>query len=113
MIRVYLSGDFMADGLRVAILNEYAGDIDTPPQRRILRLDTDGGRWEQVEPAVITEPTLTLPDEAARALLEELTRYYHGVEDTRALRRDYDAERGRVDALLAAVTDLATRINVR
>jgi len=48
---------------------------------------------------VVTKPTLTLTDDMARALMEELTRHYHGADDSRALRRDYDAERKRVDDL--------------
>lgn len=43
---------------------------------------------------------LRLTEDLARALLDGLTRWYHGAEDTRALRKDYDAERARVDRLL-------------
>jgi hypothetical protein len=37
-------------------------------------------------------------------------RHYGGAEDTRALRRDYDAERERVDALTAALVDVTRRL---
>lgn len=48
-------------------------------------------------------PTLFLPDSHARALLDALSAYYGGTSDTRSLRRDYDAERARVDKMLAAL----------
>lgn len=65
-----------------------------------------------VEPCAEVQPTFTLTDGECRALLEALTRHYSGTEDTRALRRDYDDERKRVDRLAEALTgitrDLAT-----
>lgn len=50
-------------------------------------------------------PLVLLTDEEARAVLTALIRHFDGGEDTRSLRRDYDAERARVDKLI----DLATR----
>jgi hypothetical protein len=47
---------------------------------------------------------LVLDDDAARALLSALLRHYDGGEDTRTLRRDYDAERKRVDQFIAHLT---------
>jgi hypothetical protein len=49
------------------------------------------------------EPTLSLREESARALLQALLRYYQGGDDLRALRKDYDAERARVDKLIELV----------
>jgi hypothetical protein len=63
---------------------------------------TDPGREVTLEPLVLTE-------DRARALLTALIRYYDGGEDTRSLRKDYDAERIRVDRLLNVVSDIATR----
>lgn len=57
-----------------------------------------------VEPS---EPVLRLTNEQAMALLQELNRFFDGGEDTRSLRRDYDAERRRVDALMVALVDNA------
>lgn len=48
-------------------------------------------------------PTLDIPEEVARALLDALTRHFHGGSDTRQLRADYDAERARVDRLIAII----------
>lgn len=38
------------------------------------------------------------------ALMQALNAYYGGIEDARSLRKDYDAERARVDKLLAHLT---------
>lgn len=56
-------------------------------------------------PATALEPVepLHLSDDDARALLAALIRHYDGGEDTRSLRRDYDAERKRVDLLISAL----------
>lgn len=61
----------------------------------------------EVEPCGAVKPTFTLTDGEARALLEALTRHYHGAEDTRALRRDYDDERKRVDRLTETLSVIA------
>ena len=52
---------------------------------------------------------LRLRDDLARSLLTALNSFYEGGEDTRALRKDYDAERKRVDTLIAAVIQTADR----
>lgn len=52
------------------------------------------------EPGIQTEPALKLDDDLARALLDALAAHYGGTSDTRQLRRDYEAERARVDRLL-------------
>lgn len=69
--------------------------------------------WEQSPPYVVTEGAeeavepdgysswLQLTEEEARAIYEALADYYgHAGHDTRALRKDYDAERARVDRLI-------------
>jgi hypothetical protein len=74
-------------------------------ERHLSRLDT----VPDVEP-------LHLRDDEARALLAALQQHYSGAEDTRALRRDYDAERKRVDLLIDKLANpvIATRgIEVR
>lgn len=48
------------------------------------------------------QPSLRLPDDMARALLDALSAHYGGTTDVRTLRKDYDAERSRVDRLLDA-----------
>lgn len=48
-------------------------------------------------------PTLLLSDDMGRALLDALSAHYGGHSDVRSLRKDYDAERKRVDKLTDAV----------
>jgi hypothetical protein len=54
-------------------------------------------------PAVDDVDVLRLSDDDARALLAGLLSHYQGGDDLRALRRDYDAERARVDKLIDAI----------
>lgn len=111
MIRAYIREDLPGMYLSVSIVKHYEGRA-----RHILRIEDPGSqtvaRWEELPdpPAGVVEPTLQLGDDEARALLEALTSHYSGVEDTRALRRDYDAERKRVDTLTAALADVTRRL---
>lgn len=112
MIRVYINGDFIVGGIAIRIALEQEGDYGNPPERRIMHFGEHGyAASEPIDPtsALPVAPTLTLDDDTARALLEELTRHYHGADDTRALRRDYDNERGRVDKLTDALIGITTR----
>ncbi len=111
MIRAHIQPDLYGFSLCISLVDHPPeGSFDMRP--RIWRLgsadSTVSATWEEIPPdGLIGQPTFRLSDEHARALLETLTRHYQGAEDTRALRRDYDAERGRVDGLighLAAVT---------
>lgn len=56
--------------------------------------------------AVITDDwRLSIPEEAARAIYEALADHFgHSGHDTRTLRRDYEAERKRVDNLIGFLT---------
>lgn len=54
-------------------------------------------------------PTLRLTDDMARALLDALVQHYGGHSNVQTLRRDYDAERARVDKMTAALISIATR----
>jgi len=49
-------------------------------------------------------PSLTLDDDLGKALLDELAGYYGGTGELRSLRKDYDAERARVDKFIAHLT---------
>lgn len=70
----------------------------------LVELGFHSARWQPVDPDATSPPTITIPDEVARALLDALSAHYGGTGDTRALRRDYDAERARVDRLITALT---------
>lgn len=110
MIRAYIRENLPAMALEIAIIQL----LDDAP-RRILRLDETGAdtvyRWEDLpDPPLDVAPTLQLGDSEARALLEALAGHYNGADDVRALRRDYDAERSRVDSLTSALTDIARQL---
>jgi len=60
--------------------------------------------WVDVDPDQTppdrVDPWLRLPDNAATPLLDALAGHYGGHTDLRTLRRDYEAERARVDKLI-------------
>jgi len=80
---------------------------------RVWPLETGPSRVfvQPGEQAVVPEGSteyLRLNEEEARALYEALADYFGGTgHDTRALRRDYDDERKRVDRLTDAVVRIA------
>jgi hypothetical protein len=71
----------------------------------VTQLSVEGAQIEPVEPQM-PPPTLMIPNEIARALLDALAEYYGGTGDYRQLRRDFEHERSRVDSLIAALIDL-------
>lgn len=98
--RAHAEYDLAIRGVRLAITR---GD---GPQRVLLR-------WAPVEATVVTEADveppadawLRLPEDDARAIYAALADHFgHSGHDTRALRRDYDDERRRVDRLLDHLT---------
>lgn len=62
---------------------------------------------ETIQPGAMP-PMLSLPAEAARALHDALSRHFGGTSDTLQLRKDYDAERARVDRLVDVLSAVAT-----
>jgi len=103
--KVWIQNDWPLGGVEVAFIES------GPPKR--LYVPRLGDQLQQVhllaEAGAPTSPaTLHLPDDMARALLAALLRWYDGGEDTRSLRRDYDAERARVDRLIGALLSQAT-----
>jgi hypothetical protein len=114
MIRAYVHHNYPVspDSITVSIvMHPPEGSFDVRP--RILRLGGDAFRvaWDEIPPdGEIVEPTLRLDDSSGRALLDALGRHYEGAEDTRALRRDYDAERKRNDKLTDAIIGIAQEL---
>jgi hypothetical protein len=102
------------DSITVSIvMHPPEGSMDVRP--RILRLPGADNpyavSWDEIEQDGSTvEPTMRLDNGTARALLDALASHYEGAEDTRALRRDYDAERKRVDKLADAVVSIAKEL---
>ena len=72
------------------------------PTTAVVELGTDGAQMYQVEP-MDEPPTIVIPDEVARALLDALAAHYGGTGDYRQLRRDFEHERGRVDRLITSL----------
>jgi hypothetical protein len=107
MIKAHISeGPFGGDSLQVFLVDHQPGAL-----KRLLTKDGDHWRWVELDPHMATirdpvDPTFELPWDSGRALLDALTQYYRGSEDTRALRRDYDAERKRVDDLTRTMSDV-------
>jgi len=98
----HVSDDFMIDGVAVYI------SLKHDHGRQILHISSDGTQeWADHEPLAPAEPTLKLPGEAARALLDALLRHYEGAPDMRTARQDLLHERGRVDKLTDAVIGIA------
>ena len=94
--------DLVCDGPKIAILRERGS------RREVIQWGALSVKViEEADHATVApdESWLYLPEDDARALYEALTDYFgHGGHDTRALRKDYDAERARVDRLLTWVT---------
>lgn len=63
------------------------------------------GALDPVNPGVDPGPSLHLADDMALQLLEALAHHYGRATDATHLRRDYDAERRRVDTLTGALID--------
>ena len=115
-IRARIADNFLDDGIAVRVTQDHDGGYSGMPSRMVMRITPEGrATWEPYdEPSALpasggSHLTMTMPEDVARALLDALTRWYHGAEDTRALRRDYDAERQRVDKLTDAVIGIAAR----
>jgi hypothetical protein len=108
MIEAHIVDGPFGDSIRVFVINK------TDHGRMLLRLHDDQSlEWLELAEAAVNDPiapTIELPGEVGRAVLDSLTRYYHGAEDTRALRRDYDAERKRNDTLVKALGDVALQL---
>lgn len=109
MIRAQVIEDWSRFGIAVLISQH------TEDGKRIATLHFNEGvaSWEPPPTgAAPIDPTLRLDHEEANALLVALTNHYQGVDEQRALRKDYDHERGRVDKLIDVVTTIAQRAPV-
>lgn len=101
VIKVRVREDHFLDSTVVNIVDSNPG----PGTRLILRLEGAEVRWEPYEAGTEVAPSLRLPDEVARALLDALHLHFAGASDTRSLRADYNHERGRVDRLIGALIE--------
>jgi hypothetical protein len=112
MIRAYAIPERFGGAFAISLV-EHPGDSPLAGQPRILRL-TGGGEatsarcgWETFNADENVEPTMILEVPAVLALAQALAEIQAGTADYRALRRDYDDERKRVDRLLDTITAVA------
>lgn len=101
MIKVYIVEQRIGAGVDISIVShgQHRDDVSA-----ILRLDEHGySSWEALrDESREVRPSFSLSSDQVRALHEALTQHFHGAEDTRALRKDYDHEKQRVDKMLDA-----------
>lgn len=104
--RAHVEFDPNYGGLRVAMFPSPDTLLRWPHYGNQVRQHLTENAPATVDDATETSPWLRLDERLARALYESLGDYFgHSGNDTRALRRDYDAERARVDKLITHLTD--------
>jgi hypothetical protein len=94
----------MIDGIAVRVILKNEGDVT-----RMLRINSEGfNEWHEIDSSsgMSVGATLSLPNDAARALLEALLRHYEGASDMHTVRADLLHERGRVDKMVDAIVRL-------
>lgn len=91
----YAQHDFAMFGVRIWLVQHLG------PDRLAVAQPTDLVYREHDDAGTETPPTLRLRDDMGMALLDALAAHYGGHSDLRKLRQDYDAERARVDRMLA------------
>ncbi|MEW2383360.1 hypothetical protein AB0873_14895 [Micromonospora sp. NPDC047707] len=99
--RAHVTLDIACRGVAVYLVDERADGTTALGQpveivMRTLGDDEQHAGWH--------EPTLRLPEPMARALLDALAKHFGGTSDVLTLRKDYMAERARVDAFIAHLT---------
>lgn len=100
--KAHVEQDWMRDMIRVAVRQESPGAVQALlfAATGVRLIEPDAGYTVPQE-----DEWLDLPEDAARAIYEALADHFGSPSnDTRALRRDYDAERARVDKFIAHLT---------
>lgn len=77
----------------------------TPDGARVVTSIGAAGVETEFVPEASVAPSLSIPADAARALYDALAAHFGNTSDARQLRRDYDAERGRVDKMIGHLID--------
>lgn len=75
----------------------------------VTEISPDGITTELVEEAAVWNRPLRIPTDAARALYDALAQHFGGTSNSKQLRADYDAERGRVDKLTDTLITVVTK----
>ena len=105
-LRVAITDSFDVDGIAVTL----GLRIEPEGPTRVGRINEYGSvMYEDVDPAANVTPTIRLSHDMARGILEALLRYYGGAPDSHTVRADLLHERGRVDKVLDALIELASR----
>lgn len=97
--RAFVQTDWGRDGIAVWLAEKRW--MDGAPVLAVARpVEFTMGPMEEAHANVERPPTLRLTSDMARALLDALVEHYGGHSNLLALRRDYDAERARVDKMI-------------
>lgn len=97
--RAYVQRDFARFGVSVWLGRFGDETVDlVEPSELVLR------RTSRDEAATVQEPSLRIPEDMARALLDALTEHFGGYSDMQRLHADYQAERKRVDKMIDHLT---------
>ena len=105
-IRAHINTDFTTFGSVRIWIADFEGDR---PRRIMRHADQHHFPWEDIDDSVVgleVEPTFTLQEDVARALVDALVRHFQGAEDTRRLRQDYDAALRRGDEKDKLIADV-------
>jgi hypothetical protein len=98
--RAFVQPDFFRMGVSIYLVQK-VGDqrfAVGQPVELVMREEETGAVGIQ------QEPTLRLPESMARALLDALSAHFGGTGDMQTLRKDYLAERVRVDKMIDHLT---------
>lgn len=115
MLRAYVVQERFGDAVALSIVRHPEPGM-YPMKPHILRLGHPGAdgvqrfnEWEEFEPDQASpEPTLRLRMDEALELAAALSELQHGNAELRSLRKDYDAERKRVDRMIDTLSAVAT-----
>jgi hypothetical protein len=92
------------------LLDVFIGEeSDDFGNERVYRILDSQGVMRPAPEGDHAEPTIRLRESQALALLTALQRHFEGGEQVARLRKDYDAERARVDKLTDAVLEIAKK----
>ena len=114
MLRGYAVQERFGDAVALSLVR-HPEPGSYPLQPHILRIgrpDMEGvqrfNEWEEFDPMQAgPEPTLRLRMDEALELASALAELQHGNAELRSLRRDYEAERARVDKLIGTLSTVA------
>lgn len=98
MFSAHIEHEFIGDTLRFYVRDVHGGFVDVYEPDGHIRTYELGANH-----APVMKPALEIPRDAAPALLAALAKFLGAVEHPEQLRKDYDAERARVDRLIGAL----------